>query len=144
MPYCSTDDVQALNRARTIGANGQPTVADVQILINMAAGEIDAVLVNKGYAVPVDLDASPAAVAYLNSINARGAVAMMERSAPSSPNLDRFEREWEQAKTDLVAARSVMDLLKDETRSGPRGPGVTRTPQLPWSDKPFFRRRMEF
>lgn len=144
MPYCSPDDVQALNRSRTIGANGQPTVEDVQVLINMSAAEIDSILVTKGYEVPVALSESPAAAAYLNSINARGAVAMMERSAPSSPNLDRFEREWEQAKTGLIAARSVMDLPKDVTRAEPRGPGVTATPQLAFGNHPYFKRHMEF
>jgi hypothetical protein len=126
----------------------------------MAAAEIDSILVNKGYSVPID-PSYASAYNLLNSINAKGAVAIMERSAPTSVNLDRWEKEWEQAKTELVAADQVMDAPKDVQRAEPRGPGVTTAPGVipghtinpglpfrrPWDDQPgtpMFSRSMQF
>lgn len=128
MPYCAVSDVQALNPARQVGTGtGQPSVAQVQVYINMTAAEIDAILVTKGYTVPVSSGYTEA-YALLNAANARGAVAMMERGAPTSPNLDRFERGWEDTKTFLRDSQFTMDAPKDEQRASPRGPGVTTAP----------------
>lgn len=160
MAYCDTDDVSALNKARTIGQGNNPTVEDLQVYINMAAAKIDAALVNKGYTVPID-PSYTGAYNLLNSLNATGAVAIMERSAPTSVNLDRWEKEWEQGLENLIAADQVMDAPKDVQRAEPRGPGVTTapgvipghtiSPGLPfrrgWDEQPgtpMFSRTMQF
>lgn len=160
MAYCVTTDVAALNKARVPGQGSNPTADDIQTYINMIAAEIDAILINKGYVVPVD-PSNVEAYALLNVINARGAAAMVERAAPSSPNLDRFETEWEEAKAMLVDAQQILNAPKDVTRAEPRGPGVTIPPGIipgktidpmyPWrktsqnsSALPFFARNMQF
>ena len=160
MPYCAPEDVAALNKARVLGQGNNPTVEDVQVYINMAAAEIDSILVNKGYSVPIDPSYQPA-YNLLNSLNAKGAVAIMERSAPTSVNLDRWEKEWDAAKKDLIASDQVMDAPKDVQRAEPRGPGVTTAPGVvagdvinpglpfrrPWDNQPgtpMFSRTMTF
>ncbi len=143
MSYCTVADVQSLNKARVIGAQGQPTTSDVQGYINMVAGEIDAILTDKGYAVPIP-PIYPEAIAYLNAINATGAWHLMERSSQTSPNLDRAKAAWDTAIAKLVAAKSVMDVPKDVQRAEPRGPGVTPSPLIAPGNRPYFRRHEFF
>ncbi len=126
--YCSVADVQALNWARTIGQGSNPGVAQVQTYIEMAAGDIDAILVTKGYSIPVNVGSWPDAGRVLNAINARGAVAMMEEASPNSPNLDRALAAWEAAKKMLADAKFVLNADMDQARSEPRGPWITYTP----------------
>lgn len=145
MSYCTPSDVQVLNRARPMGVgSNQPTASDVATMIDMVGGEIDQILVAKGYQVPVVTASSPEAAAYLRSINAKGAWAMWEASSPNSPNVDRATRAWDEARQALIAAREVMDVPKDMTRAGPRGPGVTSPPVIACEDRPFFRRNQCF
>lgn len=144
MAYCTTDDVGSLNKARPFGVGENPTVNDVQGYINMIAGEIDQILITKGYVVPVDISLAPEASAYLNGVNATGAWYLMERSSQSSVNLDRAAKAWEDAKAALMKAREVMDIPKDTTRASPRGPGVSTPPQMPCGERPFFRRHQHF
>lgn len=161
MAYCITSDVLSLNKARVAGQGNNPTTDDIQTYINMIAAEIDAILINKGYSTPVD-PSNTSAYGLLNVINARGAAAMVERASPNSPNLDRFELEWEEAKKMLVSAQQILDAPKDVARAEPRGPGVTippgvipgRTlePEYPYRHHsnvgqaalPFFARNMQF
>lgn len=129
MAYCTASDVASLNRARVIGVGqGQPGLADVQTYIDMTAGEIDAILVFKGYTVPVNVASWPEAGALLRIANAKGGVAMMEEAAPQSPNLDRFQKAWDAAKEMLADAKFVMNADMDVERSEPRGPWSTLTP----------------
>jgi hypothetical protein len=144
MAYAAVSDVQALNVARVIGAQGQPTASQVGVYLNMAAGEIDAILVDKGYEVPVNVASYPEAAAYLNAINAKIAWHMMEAASANSPNLDRAHAAASEAKQALVAARAVMDVPKDVLRAEPRGPGVTPTPQLAFGNRPYFTRHQRF
>jgi hypothetical protein len=143
--YCTPSDVASLNRARVMGAGtNQPNASDVQVMINMVGGEIDALLVTKGYEVPVNTASYPEAAAYLNAVNAKGALAMWEAASPNSPNVDRAEKAWMEAKTALETAREVMDIPKDETRAGTRGPGVSPKPAYGYHDRPYFRRHQQF
>jgi hypothetical protein len=160
MSYCSVQDVAALNVARTLGQGNNPTTAQVQIYINMVAGEIDAILTNKGYTVPVS-PLYPEAVNFLNGINAKGAWALMEAASPTSTNLDRAEKAYAEALKMLNDAQTIMDVPKDVARAEPRGPGVTTPPGVqqgetfdpvrPWgghqrrhTSAPLFSRNMEF
>lgn len=160
MAYCVPSDVQALNTSRVAGQGNNPSVAQIQTYINMTAGVIDAILTNKGYQVPVS-PLYPEAINYLCGVNAAGAAAMMERAAPTSVNLDRFEKEWEEAQKMLIDSQSIMDIPKDIARAEPRGPGVTVPPGVhqgetfdpvrPYGGKqhrhtsaPMFSRNMEF
>jgi hypothetical protein len=145
MGYCTVDDVAALNKARAFDTGKNPTTDDVQKYIDMVAGDIDAVLVGKGYTVPVDTTTYPEAGKFLNGVNAKGAWAMSEASSPTSPNLKMAQAAWTAARQMLVDARQVMDIPLDTGRTSPRGPGLTRPPQpLYPGDRPFFRRHMEF
>lgn len=143
MGYCTTLDVIALNPSRTPGAGTNPSTDQIQTYIDLSSSEIDAILVNKGYETPISNTYS-GAYALLRSINAKGAVAFMERGAPTSPNLDRFEKEWEQSLEMLRAAQQVMDAPKDVLRAQPRGPGVTSPPLIAFGNEPYFRRHMHF
>lgn len=126
--YCSASDVASLNKARTLGVGQNPTVTDVNGYIEMTAGEIDAILVGKGYQVPVNTASYPEAEGILGWANATGAWAMMEQASPNSPNIDRARAAWDAAKKMLADAKFVMNLPMDDTRADPRGPWVTSHP----------------
>lgn len=128
--YCTPSDVASLNkpRAAAIGVGGNPTLTDIQGYIVMTAGEIDAILTSKGYQVPVNSASSPAAGALLNSLNAKGAYALMEEASPNSPNLDRARQAWEAAMKMLSDANFTLDAAMNLERSEPRGPWVTTQP----------------
>lgn len=128
MPYCTRSDVASLNKARVIGSGNNPTLDDVDVYISMTAAEIDSILVNKGYVVPVNVASSPETGALLNAINAKGAYWMMEEASPNSPNLDRARAAWEAAKKMLADAKFVLNAPQDVQRSEPRGPWVTFQP----------------
>ena len=140
--YCTPSDVASLNRARAaaIGVGNNPTFQDLQGYILMTAGEIDAILTNKGYTVPVNSASYPAAGALLNMVNAKGAYAMMEEASPSSQNLDRALAAWEAAKKMLADAKFVLDAPQDMARSEPRGPWVTTQPTGRVYDPTFGKR----
>jgi hypothetical protein len=127
-PYCSIPDVAALNWARAIGVASNPGNSQVQTYINMVAGEIDAVLIRHGYLVPVNIASYPDAARMLNTVNAKGAVWMMEEASPSSPNLDRAKAAYDAAMKMLADAQFVMNAAMDTTRSEPRAPWITYQP----------------
>jgi hypothetical protein len=77
MAYCAIADVQALNPLRgTYAAGTRPTDAQVTLLIDQIAGEIDTVLSARGIATPATAPAS--FLAFLKGLNARGAAALTE------------------------------------------------------------------
>jgi hypothetical protein len=133
--YCSIAQVQARNAARTLSATSQPNVAQVQQFILDTAAELDAILINKGYVVPVS-PAYPEAFSLMSGLNAIGAWYMMENSAGVSPNLDRARSAWEEAKGTLERAQTVMDAPKNQDRAGPRAPWLTWQPSGEYFD-PF-------
>lgn len=126
--YCTASDVASLNKARQIGQGNNPTLTDVNGYIEMTAGQIDAILVNKGYSVPVNTASNPEAEGLLSWVNATAAWKMMEEASPNSPNIDRAARAADAAMKMLADAQFVMDLPMNQARAEPRGPWITFTP----------------
>lgn len=141
--YASVKDVEALNRARKIGQGDNPTADDVSFYLEMAAGEINSLLLNKGYTVPISPD-SPTAAALLRGINAKGAQMHMEEASPSAPNLDRVRKEYEAELEKLMDADFTLDAPLNVERARPRGPGLTVPRARGLESQPFFRRGMIF
>ena len=123
--YCTVPDVQALTPARVFGQGTNPTTADVQLYLELVEAEVNAVLVNKDYAVPVSEALSPMAYALMRRICLQGTVAQIEVSAGNGPNIDRTRAIYEKSLERLSEARTVLDAAKNDLRSKPRGPGVT-------------------
>lgn len=126
--YCTQAEVQALNMARPIGIGSNPGPSQVAMYIMMVAGEIDAVLTQKGYEVPVNVASWPSAGALLMSINAKGAAWMVEEAAPNSINVDRAKVAYDQALKLLSDAKFAMDADMEETRVETRAPFLTYQP----------------
>ncbi len=127
MAYCAVTDVQSLIKARVLGQGKNPTSGDVTGYIAWIAAELDAILIEKGYAVPLD-PAYTDAYTYLTRLNALGAAMMTEEASPQSVNLDRLRADYMAAKEKLEKARTVMNVPQDMQRAGPRGPGLTMFP----------------
>lgn len=142
--YASVSDVEALNRARKLGVNNTPTADDVVVFLELRAGEINSILLNKGYSVPVDPTFAPAAFNLLRAINAKGAQLSVEESSPTAPNLDRVRKEWEGSLEKLESAAFSLDAPIDRERARPRGPGLTTPLPSTLESEPFFRRGMSF
>lgn len=140
--YANVNDVEALNRARKLGVNNTPTSDDVVLFLELRAGEINSILLNKGYGVPVKPEDSPAAYSLLRAINAKGAQLSVEESSPNAPNLDRVRKEWESGLEKLESAAFTLDAPVDRERSRPRGPGLTAPLPSNLESKPFFWREM--
>lgn len=129
MSYCTASDVASVNKARVMGQGQNPTASDVTTYINLAAGEIDAILVNKGYSVPVNAASWPEAGAFLQSVNVKGAVAMSETAQPTNPDArDKAKAAYDAALKMLSDAKFTLNADLDVQRSEPRGPWVTFTP----------------
>lgn len=124
MAYASLPDVAALNAARVYTASSQPATAQVGLFLDNKAAEIDSILVEKGYSLPVPYTAS-SALLFLRNLNAVGAWADVEVSAPSSQSRDMAQAMWSSSLQMLKAANTILDIPKDETRASPRGPGLT-------------------
>lgn len=140
--YASVSDVEALNRARKLGVNNTPTADDVLLFLELRAGEMNSVLLNKGYAVPVEVADAPTAFNLLRAINAKGAQLSVEESSPTSPNIDRVRGEWEAGLAQLEDAAFTLDAPIDRERARPRGPGLTAPLPSTLESEPFFRRDM--
>jgi hypothetical protein len=124
MSYASLADVQALNPARIYTASSQPASAHVAVYLDNRAAELDMILIEKGYSLPVPTTAS-SALLFLRKVNAQGAWADVEKGAPSSPLRDEAQKAYDDALKMLKAANTVLDIPKDQTRASPRGPGLT-------------------
>lgn len=125
--YATLSDVEAYNAARTLTATSIPNTTQVQRFLELTAAELDAILIQKGYALPIATEAT-GALLLLAAANAKGAWMMTERSSPSSPHLQEAQAAWEDAKNMLRAADQVMEASKNTGRSQPRGPGQTTPP----------------
>lgn len=142
--YASVPDVQALTPARKFGQGTNPTNADVALYIELVESEVNSVLVQKGYNVPVE-ESAPRAFAYLRRITLQGVVAQIEVSAGNGPNIERTRSIYEKSLERLEQAHTVLDAPRDEERSKPRGPGMTsvttpRDVEDGEGREPFFRR----
>jgi hypothetical protein len=126
--YCSILDVQARSAARPVTASSVPNIAQVFGFIDDVTAEVNAILVKKGYQVPVVSASNPDAFATLHSVTTTGAWAMMEAAAPTSVNVDRAEKAWTAAKEMLSSTDFVLNAPMDVARSEPRGPWITTQP----------------
>ena len=140
--YASVDDVRALNRGRSISATSIPCASDVQVFLEMSTGEINALLTQKGYQLPIATGAT-AALGYLRSVNAQGAYAMTEKSSQSSIHIRDATAAYERALRMLADADTVLDIPRVDAIAMPRGPGFT-TPHVGHVITPRFRRGMRF
>lgn len=139
MSYASVKDVTALAPTRKLGKGGNPTEADVKVYLELAESEIDAILVNKGYAVPVSETDSPQAFAFLRRVVAQGAVAQLEEAAGNGPNIERSRKTYNKSLSDISEAVEIMDAAQNTERSKPRGPGVTTVQPTPGNEPMFSR-----
>lgn len=154
--YASVTDVQALAPTRKLGQGNNPSGADVRIMLEMVEAEINAILVNKGYSVPISKTLSPLAFQFLRRLTAQGAVAQLEASSGNGPNIERTAAIYAASLKSLSDAREIMDAALNVERAKPRGPGITTglTPETiptvgpevnPTSPlTPYFRRGMQF
>ena len=127
-PYCSVIDVQGRNAARPVTPTSVPNIAQVQGFIGDVSAEINAILINKGYSIPIVSASNPDAFALLHSMNVSGAHALTEKAAPNSPNLKAAEAAWEAAQKMLNSASFTLNAPMDQERSEPRGPWITTQP----------------
>lgn len=147
MSYASWPDVAALNKARKLGAGENPTEGDVQFYCENSAAEINAILLNKGYGLPIPAEATEA-LALLRKINAEGGLVQMEKASPTrdGKQLTSAEASYAASLKDLREATEVLGIPKETGRSRPRGPGVTTAPPSndPCQTRPYFSRQMMF
>lgn len=110
MAYASIPDVQALAAKRTFTATSVPSASQVAKFLDIAAAELDSILSADGYSLPVPTTASIALLA-LNSLNALGAWAQVEKSAQVSDQVDRAQKLWDDARTEFKSGGvSLYDL----------------------------------
>jgi hypothetical protein len=120
MGYATVSHVQAKNVARgPYTANSKPTAEQVVELINDSAAEVDAVLYEAGYSVPVGTTAASTALAYLQHVNALGAAWMVERSSQASDREKDFELAY-RACLNFIAANGVPGMDADSSVALPR------------------------
>jgi hypothetical protein len=120
MGYATVSHVQAKNVARgPYTANSKPSAEQVVGLINDCAAEIDAVLYESGYSVPVGTTAGTAPLSYLQHVNALGAAWMVERSAQASDREKDFELAY-RACLNFISANGVPGLDADANVALPR------------------------
>lgn len=147
MTYCSAADVQSLAPTRKLGQGNNPTETDVLVYIEGVESEINAILTNKGYAIPVLEELAPLAFQFLRRITAQGAVAQLEASSANNPAAaDKAEKVYQGNLKLISEAREILDAPQDTERDKPRGPGVTNVEASP-GQEPFFsrsERKMQF
>lgn len=143
--YASLDDVLARNQQRrAFTATSIPNASAVVGFLRQTAGELDAILVEKGYSLPIPTTAVRA-WEYLRNLNALGAHVLVEAGAPTTRRdvLDAARLMWKDAMKMLASSESVLDIPRDTTRASARGPGVT-TPAPAQADPAYFTRDMRF
>lgn len=144
MPYATLADVEAKNRSRKLGVNPNPSIQDVIEFLQTSSGEIDAILLQKGYSLPVPASGASAAWSVLRAANANGAWAQMEESAPSSSVKKEARNAYNESLKMLATAEMIVGIPKDVERARPRGPGISRPATTAKPNTPYFDRGMEF
>lgn len=126
--YCDLADVLAREPMQTVTASTNPSISDVQGYIADACAQLNGILVNKGYEIPIVGASNPDAFALLHSLAVNGAWAQFAAAAPSSPNKDRAAAAWTAAQKMLGDAQFVLNAPQDIERTEPRGPWLTSFP----------------
>jgi hypothetical protein len=135
--YCTASDVASLVKSRVIGAGNNPTITDVNGYIQMISGQMDAVMLTKGYQVPVNVASYPEVTGFLSWVNAQGAAWMMEVSSPTSVEVDRLEKAFDNAMAMLTDGKFSMDVPVQQQRAEVRAPFVTYHPTGRYYDPTF-------
>ena len=139
--YATVEEVEALNRSRTLGVGTNPTEEDVKLFLEQSAAEIDGLVSQKGYAIPIPTSATTA-FNTLKAINAEGGLAKMEESSPSSSIKIDARNAYNKSLKMLESAEAIVGAPKDVDRVKPRGPGLTRPPTTALGNTPYFSRGM--
>lgn len=128
--YCTASDVASLNKIRSAawGTGGNPNLNDVEGYILMIAGQIDASLIARGVAVPINTASFPEAEGLLAGVNAWGAAWMVEEASQVSENVDRVKAAYDAALAMLQTAKLIVDTPSDQQRAQVRAPFITYQP----------------
>lgn len=124
MAYASITHVQGFCPNRPFTATSIPAATQVAGYLDQRAGELDALLLAVGYALPVPAGAT-IALAVLQRANALGAWADTEAAAQVSEDRDRAIKAWLTAYASLDPEQKgptiQLDLPKDSTEAYARG-----------------------
>lgn len=130
--YCNASDACSLNKPRgaALGVGQNPTLTDLNGYILMIAGQMDAVMLTKGYQVPVSVASYPEVEGFLSWINAQGAAYLLEVSspAPQATEVDRLRASFDSAMQMLTDGKFSMDIAVEPQRAGVRAPFITLQP----------------
>jgi hypothetical protein len=142
VPYATLTHVHARSPQRAFTATSRPATADVELFLEDAAAELDALLLARGYQLPVPAEAT-IALGWLRRTNAIGAAAMVEKAAPvSKPDgPSRLQAEWREAQSALANGRVELDAPRNVADSYARGRTLDELGQA--GPEPLFSRDME-
>jgi hypothetical protein len=143
MGYATVSNVEARNRSRKLGVYPNPSVPDVIDFLEQSQSEIDGILEQKGYSLPIPTEGASIAWRFLTAANANGAWALMEESAPSSTSKKEARAAYNASLKMLETAQVILGIPKEIERTKPRGPGVSRPPTTAKGNEPYFSRFME-
>lgn len=83
MSYATIDEVAALSAGRTFTATSKPTATQVGIFMRQCFAELNGIVAERGYTVPVATSATTS-FQLLAAYNAMGAHCLVEKSAPTN------------------------------------------------------------
>lgn len=108
--YAQISDVRGLAPAITINANSNPNEGQVQVLLERVEAELNAILGNLGYTVPVDATATQSRI-LLKELTATGALAkvLMARALGVDASLLDSAREVAKQYRDQIKALKSSD-----------------------------------
>ena len=110
MAYATIADVQQENQGRqTFTGSSSPNLTQVEDWLGQTGGEIDAILKQIGYDLPVPATAT-AALKFLENANALGAAYRVEKAAKTSDRVEEARLAWESAKQMLRDGEIDLDL----------------------------------
>lgn len=137
MGYVNATTVYARDTGRTFTATSRPATSQVGEFIEQTAAELDGILRQRGYTIPVATTAT-SALKLLEHYNALGAAAMIEQAAPThGGKRDDAFKLWEECKKALMSGKVELDAGKDSTQTKPRfrrsgsGWGFGASPMVP-------------
>jgi hypothetical protein len=134
--YATVAHVQALVPYRDFSApTSIPNATQVTQYLDETAAELDAILRNKGYVVPVPTGAT-STLKLLEGYNAIGAWAAVESAAQASDRRDDARAMWEAAKKMLEDSELELDALARDADLA--------LPRFASAPTPFFSRLQDF